>query len=93
MKIGDRQQNNKCRLCGNRDEIVNDISEYSKLPQNEYKTRHNLSGKGDPLGIVQEIKIWLYYQMISVQTKISPRKWDAQNSMGFWDTNRSPNLS
>ena len=27
------------------------------------------------------------------QTRIRPEKWDAQNSLGFRDTNRSPNLS
>ena len=25
--------------------------------------------------------------------RIRPRKWDAQNSLGFWDINGSPNLS
>ena len=36
------QQNNKCRLCFNRDETINHIiSEYSKLAQKGYKTRHN----------------------------------------------------
>ena len=27
-----------------------------------------------------------------IQTRIYPGKWDAQNSQGFWDANRSPNL-
>ena len=30
--------------------------------------------------------------MIYAQPRISPRKWDVQNSLGFWDTNGSPNL-
>ena len=34
-------------------------------------------------GIMQEIKIWPYYQMVHVQTRICPRKWDSQNSLGF----------
>ena len=55
------QQNSKCRLCGDRDETVNHIiNKYSKLAQKEY----DWVGKGSPLGIVQKIKIWPYYQMI-----------------------------
>ena len=41
-KIDKIQQNNRCRLCGDRDETINHlISEWSKLAQKEYKTRHN----------------------------------------------------
>ena len=39
-------QNSKCSLCGDRDEIVNHISEYSKLAQKKYKTRHDWVRKG-----------------------------------------------
>ena len=35
------QENSKCRLYGNKDETIQPIiSEYSKLAQKEYKTRH-----------------------------------------------------
>ena len=51
-----------------------------------------MSGEGDPLGIVQEVELWLYERMVYVQTRICPRKWDAQNSLGFWYTNGSLNL-
>ena len=45
-RIDKTQQNNKCRLCGDRDETINHIiSECSKLAQKEYKTRHNWVGK------------------------------------------------
>ena len=41
-RIDKTQQNNKCRLCGDRDETINQIiKEYSKLAQKEYKTRHD----------------------------------------------------
>ena len=41
-RIDKTQQNSKCRLCGDRDETINHIiSEYSKLAQKEYKTRHD----------------------------------------------------
>ena len=40
------QQNSKCRLCGDRDETINHIiSECSKLPQKEYKARHDWVSK------------------------------------------------
>ena len=39
------QQNSKCRLCGDRDETINHISECSKLAQKGYKTRHDCVGK------------------------------------------------
>ena len=45
-RIDKNQQNSKCRLCGDRDETVDHIiSEYSKLAQKEYKTRHDCVGK------------------------------------------------
>ena len=49
VRIDKTQQNSKCRLCGDRDETINHISECSKLAQKEYKTRH------DSLGDEQEI--------------------------------------
>ena len=40
------QQNNKCRLCGDRDEIINHIKrECNKSAQQAYKTRHDWVGK------------------------------------------------
>ena len=44
-RIDKTQQNSKCRLCGDRDETLNYISECSKFEQKEYKTRHNWVGK------------------------------------------------
>ena len=45
-RIDKKQQNSKCRLCGDRDETINHtISEYSKLAQKEYKARHDWVGK------------------------------------------------
>ena len=41
-RIDKTQQNSKCRLCGDKDEAINHIiSEYRKLVQKEYKTRHD----------------------------------------------------
>ena len=40
------KQNCKRRLCGDRDETINHmISEYSKIAQKEYKTKHDWVGK------------------------------------------------
>ena len=50
-----------------------------------------LSGEGDPVGFAQEIQIWLYYQMVYAQTRIRLGERDMQNSLRFWDVNRSPN--
>ena len=45
-RIDKTHQNSKCGLCGDRDESINNIiSEYSKLAQKEYKTRHDWVGK------------------------------------------------
>ena len=52
-----------------------------------------LRGKGDTLGIVHKIKIWLSYQMVNAQTRIRIKEGNALNSQGFWDTNGLPNLS
>ena len=46
----------------------------------------------DPLRIVQEIEICPYYQIVCAQTRIHSGEWDVQNSLGFSDTNRLPNL-
>ena len=45
-RIDKTQQNSNCTLCGNRNETINHIiSEWSKLAQKEYKTRHDWVGK------------------------------------------------
>ena len=45
-RIDKTEQNNKCRLCGDRDETINHIiSECRKLAQKESKTRHDWVGK------------------------------------------------
>ena len=44
-RIDKTQQNNKCRLCGDRNETINHIiSECSKFAQKEYKARHDWVG-------------------------------------------------
>ena len=43
-KIDDKQQNNKCRLCGDSDETFNYMRECSKLAEKEYKTKYDWVG-------------------------------------------------
>ena len=46
MRIDKMQQNSKCRLCGDRDKMINHrISECSKLAQKEYKNKYDWIGK------------------------------------------------
>ena len=59
-KIDYTLKNSKCTLCVDRDETVNfKMSECFKLIQNDYDWAW-LGRKGDPPGIVQEIKIQSY---------------------------------
>ena len=51
-----------------------------------------MGGEGDLLGIVQEIEVWADEDMLYTQRRIRPGEWDTLTSLGFWDTNRSPNF-
>ena len=51
-----------------------------------------MGGQGASLGIVQKIEISSYKQMVYTQPNICSGEWDAQTSLGFWDTKGSPNL-
>ena len=57
VRIDKMQQNRKCRLCGDRDETINQIiSECSKIAQKEYKSRHDRMGKGIHWDMCKEFK-------------------------------------
>ena len=46
VKIDSTQLNSKCKLCREKDEVINHIvRECSKLAQKEYKTRYDWVGK------------------------------------------------
>ena len=87
-KIDKMQQNCRCRLCGERDKTINHISKCSKLAQKEYKTRYDWVDKV----IHSEFHKKLKFDHTNKPSNC-PREWDAQNPLGFWDTNGSPNLS
>ena len=51
-----------------------------------------IGGQWDLLGIMQEVSVWSYEQMVYAQPRTHHRKWDAINCLGFWDKNGSSNL-
>ena len=56
-RIDKTQENSKCRLCGNCDEMINHIiSKYSLLAQKDYKTRHYWVGKVIPWELYKKFK-------------------------------------
>ena len=73
QKIDNMQQNRKCRLCKDRDEIVNHIiSECSKLAQKEYKTRHDWVGNVIHGELCKRLKF--NHAIVYAQIKICDRK-------------------
>ena len=92
VRIDKTQQNSKCRLSGDRDEIINHIiSECSKLAQKEYKAWHDWVGKVIHWEMCKKFKFdhankWYMYNPASVLEN------DTQNPMGLWYTYGSPNL-
>ena len=46
-------------------------------------SRFDWMGMGDPLGIVQEIVMWSYEQVVYEQPGTSSGKWDEQTSQGL----------
>ena len=90
-RIDKTQQNSRCRLCGDRDETINHImSEYSKLVQKDYKTRHDWVGNV----IYWELCKKLNFDHTNKWYMHNPEseEWIKQTPLGFWDTNGSPNL-
>ena len=83
-RIDKTQQNSKCRLCGDRDETINNIiSECSNLAQKEYKTRHDWVGKVIHWEMCKKFKFdhtnnW--YMLIPAPILEN----DTQTPMGLW---------
>ena len=75
-KILKTAKNSKYRLCGDRDEMINHLSECSKLTYKEYKTRHDWVGKGIHLELYQENEIWPKKLVIHKQPRIHPGEQD-----------------
>ena len=82
------QQNSRCILCGDIDEMINHLSECSKLAQKEYKTKHDRVGKVIHWELCKKFK----FDHTNKQYMHNP-EWNTQkNSLGFWDTNGSSNV-
>ena len=70
--IDKTQQNSKCRLCGDRDEATNHITnECSKVAQKEYKTRHDWVAKVIHWEMCKKLKFdhtnkWYMHNPVSV---------------------------
>ena len=77
VEIDYAQQNCKCRLCGDKDEMINNrVRECSKLVQQVYKTIHDWVGKVISWELCKKMK-FDYYQMVYAQTRIHPWEWKA----------------
>ena len=90
IKIDKTQQNSSCRLCDDRDETINRIiSEWNKLAQKEYKTRHDWVGEAIHSELCKKLK------------SDHANKWyipnpefvlENEKHKLLWDTNGSPNI-
>ena len=86
------QQNSKYRLWGDRDETIKHIiSEWNKLTQKEYKTRHEWR-KVIHRELCKKLEFDHTNKWYMLNPGIHPGELDAQTSLRFWDTNGSPNL-
>ena len=47
--------------------------------------------EGSPQRVVQRFEILPHEKVLYAQSGILPREWDAHTSLGFWNTNGSPN--
>ena len=85
-----RLPHHKYRLCGGRHETINHIkSEWIKLEQKEYKSRHDWARKGIYGELCNRLIFKPYEQMIHAQSTSRSGEWDAQTFLGFWDINGS----
>ena len=91
-KIDKTQHIRISRLCGDKVETINHIiSECNKLALWEYKTRHDLVMKESHRELSRKLDLTVRKGCLP-QLRIRPGERDAQISLGFWDTNASPNL-
>ena len=97
-RIDKTQQNSKCRLCGDRDETINHISECSKLAQREYKARHDWVGKVIYWEMCKKFKFdhtdkWYMYNPAPVQENVTNKfLWDFNIQTDHLITARRPDL-
>ena len=84
-RIDKTQQNNRCRLCGEKDKMITHIiSEYSKLTQKENNSRHDWVGKEIHWELCKKLKFrhtnkWYMHNSYSVQeNEMHKLLWDVE---------------
>ena len=91
-RIDKTQQNSQCRLCSDRDKTINHIiSECSEFAQESIIRYTAWWGRGSTGNHARSLNL-TNKQMVCSQPIIHPRKWDAQTSLAFRNTNGSPNF-
>ena len=97
-RIDKTQQNNKCRLCSDRDEMISHIiSECSKLAQ-EYKSRHDWVGKVIHWELCKKFKFghtnkWYIHNPASVlENDMHKLLWDFDIQTDYLISARRPDL-
>ena len=68
------------------------MSESCKLLKEKYKTRHDGVGTVMHRELCKKLKIKHMKQELYAHLRIPPEEWDAQTSLGFWETTRSSYL-
>ena len=86
------QQNNRCRLCGDREEtIYHIIIECSKLVQKEYKTKHNWVGKVIDWELYKKFK-FDHTNKWYMHNETHKLLWDFEIQMDYLISARQPDL-
>ena len=97
-RIDKTQQNSRCRLCGDKEEMINQmISESSKLAQKKYKTWHDWVGKLIHWELCKQLKLehtdkWCIHKPESV-LETNNLLWDFEIQTDYLISAKQPNLS
>ena len=88
-RIDKMQQNSRCRLCGDRDEMINQCC---KLAQKDYKTRHQWVGKVIHWELCKKLKFDHTNKLYMCNPASFLEKETHKTLLGVWLINGSPNL-
>ena len=97
VRIDKKQQNSKCRLCGDRDKTINHISECSKLAQ-KYKTRQDWVGKWPTRRCAKNLKVdytnksYMYNPALVLEYDLHKLWWDFDIHTDHLISARRPDL-
>ena len=100
VRIDKTQQKSRCRLCGDRDEVINHIiSECSKLAQKEYKIRQDWEGKVIHWELCKKLKFdhankWYIHNSESLlENEMHKLLWDFEIQTDHLISARQPDLT